>query len=69
MPLLVTEGLRVLESQARREPEPPLSGMRATILGGFCLVAGAILIVAGGPWVVSLLLLVLGLVLPLRRGR
>ncbi len=69
MPLLVTEGLRVLENQARREPEPALSGMRATLLGGFCLVAGAILIVADGPWVVSLLLLVLGLALPLRRGR
>ena len=69
MPLLVTEGLRVLEHQARREPERPLSGVRATILGGFCLVAGAILIAADGPWVVSLLLLVIGLALPLRRGR
>jgi ubiquinone biosynthesis protein len=69
MPLLVTEGLRVMENQARREPERPLSGMRATILGGFCLLAGAILIVADGPWVVALLLLVLGLALPLRRSR
>lgn len=68
MPLLVNETLRVLEQHSRRRPEGPLTGLRATLFGGFCLVAGAIVIVAGGPWPVWLMLLVLGLLIPLRRG-
>ena len=69
MPLLVTEGLRVLEHQTRREPERPLAGVRAAVVGGACLVAGAIVLTSDGPWLVALLLLVLGLLLPLRRSR
>jgi ubiquinone biosynthesis protein len=67
MPLLVSEGLSVLEERTRKPPPRRLTGMRATILGGCCLVSGAILLAAGGPWVVSMILLVLGLALPLRR--
>jgi hypothetical protein len=42
--------------------------VRATLFGGACLVAGAILIGLDGPWVLSALLLTIGLLLPLRRG-
>ncbi len=69
MPFLVSEGLSVLEQRTRKPPPKGLSGMRATILGGCCLVSGSILIAANGPWVVSLILLTLGLLLPLRRER
>ncbi len=48
-PLLITEGLRLLERSSRRPAENPLSGVRGTIFGGFCLVAGAILGAAGRP--------------------
>jgi len=68
MPLLVSEGLTVLEERSRKPVQKPLSGTRATILGGFCLVSGSILMAFDGPWVVSLILIVLGLGLPLRRG-
>jgi ubiquinone biosynthesis protein len=68
MPLLVSEGLSMLEDRSRQPARKPLSGTRATILGGFCLVSGSIVMSFDGPWVVSLILLVLGLALPLRRG-
>lgn len=48
-PNLITEGLRMIESATRR-PENPLGGLRGTIFGGFCMVAGAVLAGAGGPW-------------------
>ncbi len=68
LPLLVSEGLSVLEERSRKPVQDPLTGTRATILGGFCLVSGSILMAFEGPWVVSLILIVLGLGLPLRRG-
>ncbi len=68
-PLLVNEALRALEERSRERPEGPLTGLRATLFGGFCLLAGAIVIVADGPWPVWVLLVMLGLLVPLRRGR
>lgn len=68
MPQLVSEGLRILEQQTRRPPEQPLGGLRGTIFGGFALVSGAILAAFDGPWPVWSLLIVLGLLIPLRRG-
>jgi ubiquinone biosynthesis protein len=50
LPLLVTEGVRVLERSTHRRAENPLAGVRGTLIAGFCLVAGAILMVFGGPW-------------------
>jgi len=69
MPQLVTEGLRILEQQTRRRPERPLTGIRGTLFGGFALVSGAILLALEGPWPVAIALIVLGLIVPLRRGR
>lgn len=67
MPLLVSEGLSVLEERSRKPPSRRLSATRATILGASSLVSGAIVLAADGPWTVALILIVLGLVLPLRR--
>ncbi|MCH7665798.1 MAG: AarF/ABC1/UbiB kinase family protein [Acidobacteria bacterium] len=68
-PRLVTEGLRLMEQATRRPTENPFAGMRATLLGGFCLVAGAILAGSGGPWPLWVALLIAGFLLPIRRGR
>jgi ubiquinone biosynthesis protein len=49
-PLLITEGLRVLERTTQRRAEQPLAGVRGTLFAGFALVAGAILMAFHGPW-------------------
>jgi ubiquinone biosynthesis protein len=68
-PMLVTEGLRLLELQTRRPSENPFAGIRGTIFGGFCLLAGAILASSGAPWYLAALLFVVGIVLAVRPGR
>jgi ubiquinone biosynthesis protein len=68
-PTLVTEGLRLLEQTTRRPPEKPFAGLRGTLFGGFCLVAGAVLAGARGPWPIWAALFVLGFALALRPGR
>ncbi len=47
-PLLISEGLRLLEQTTRRPRENPFTGVRGTIFGGFCMVAGAILLASAG---------------------
>ncbi len=68
LPILVTEGVRFLDEHRQRPPESPLSGLRGTVFGGFCLVAGAILAGNGAPWPLWGGLLTLGLLLQLNRG-
>ena len=67
-PMLITEGLRVLEQSTRRPPQNPFTGIRATVFAGFCLVAGAIVAAFKGPTLIWIALFMLGLVLSLRRG-
>jgi ubiquinone biosynthesis protein len=66
-PSLITEGLRMLE-QATRRTENPLAGLRGTLFGGFCMVAGAILAGAHGPWPVWLTLFLVGIIAALHRS-
>jgi ubiquinone biosynthesis protein len=66
-PRLITEGLQLVEQATQRPAENPFAGLRATLFGGACLVAGAILAGFGGPWPIWAALLVAGLLLPLRR--
>lgn len=68
LPLLVSEGLSMMEERTRRKPQRPLTGVRATLYGGACLVAGSILIGLDGPWYLAALLFTIGVLLPLRRG-
>ena len=49
-PLALNESLQTLESQLKQSRPDPLKGMRTSILAGFCLVAGAILVSFGSPW-------------------
>ena len=46
----------------------PLAGMHATLLGGFCLLAGAILLALRAPWPVWVVLFLVALLL-VGRGR
>jgi ubiquinone biosynthesis protein len=68
MPMLVTQGLRALDKATRQHPENPFAGVRGTLLGGFCIVAGAILAAFHGPWPLYSALFALGLFLALRKG-
>jgi ubiquinone biosynthesis protein len=49
-PLILSEGMKVLETNLKKPPSGPLSGVRASLLAGFCLLAGALLLVFDGPW-------------------
>jgi ubiquinone biosynthesis protein len=68
-PMLVTEGLRLLETTTRRPAENPFAGLRGTLFGGFCMLAGAILLASGVPWYYSAILFIVGVLLALRPGR
>ncbi|MEO8634715.1 MAG: AarF/UbiB family protein [Gemmatimonadales bacterium] len=68
MPLLVTDGLRVLERVARQPSENPLSGLRGTLIAGSCLVAGAISMGFAAPWPVWGGLFVIAFFLAIRRS-
>ncbi|MBI4911878.1 MAG: AarF/ABC1/UbiB kinase family protein [Acidobacteria bacterium] len=67
MPLLVTDGLRVLEKFARQPPESPLSGLRGTLIAGSCLVAGAVAMGFRAHWLVWSGLFAIAFVLAVRR--
>ncbi len=66
-PMLVTEGLKVLEQTTQREPENPFAGIRGTVLAGSCLVAGAIVAASNGPWPVWATFIAAGIILALWR--
>ncbi len=68
MPLLVTDGLRVLEKVARTPSENPLSGLRGTLIAGSCLVAAAISMGFGAPWPVWAGLFTIAFFLAIRRS-
>jgi hypothetical protein len=66
-PLLVTEGLQVLDRATRQRTENPFAGIRGTLIAGFCLVAAAILMAFRGPWPLWSMLFVAALLLALHR--
>jgi len=68
-PMLVTEGLRVLEQTTRRPPENPFAGIRGTVFAGFCVVAGAVVAALQGPWPLWAALFAVGAIVGTRRGR
>jgi len=68
-PLLITEGLRLIESASQRPAENPLGGLHTTLLAGSCMIAAAILIAFGKPWFYWAPLLGLSFVLAFWRKR
>jgi ubiquinone biosynthesis protein len=65
-PLLLTEGMKVLESNLKKPPAGPLNGVRSTLLAGFCLLAGALILAFNGPWYFWAGLLVVAVLLAIR---
>jgi ubiquinone biosynthesis protein len=68
LPLLVTEGIQVLDRATSRQTENPLAGIRGTLLAGFCLVAAAIIMAFGGPWPLWAALFAIAPLLAFRKG-
>jgi len=68
-PGLLAEGMRLLEQQTQKPPDNPFSGIRGTIFGGFCFLAGAILLASSGPAWAAAVLFTAGLFLALHSER
>ncbi len=68
MPLLITDGIKALEQTVQRHPENPFAGLRGTLIGGFSLVAGALILGLGGPWPLGAALFAAGFLLSMRKG-
>ena len=66
MPLLITEGVRVLERSTQARTPSPLAGVRGALLAGFCLMAAALLLALEGPWPVWSLLFIAAFAIALR---
>lgn len=69
VPLLITEGVRVLERSTRAPAPSPLAGMRGTMLAGFCVVSAAVLLALHGPWPVWSVLFLFAFLLAFRSGK
>jgi ubiquinone biosynthesis protein len=67
LPMLITDGLRVLENIARKPKENPMVGMRSTVLAGFCLVAGTLSMGFRAPWPAWSALFLIAFILAFRR--
>jgi ubiquinone biosynthesis protein len=65
-PLILTEGMKVLEANLKKPPSGPLNGVRGTLLAGFCLMAGAIVLAFSGPWYVWAALFFVAFLLAIR---
>ena len=68
LPLLITEGARVLERSTRARGQSPLGGVRGALLSGFALLSAAVIIALRGPWPAAVALVALALVLASRPG-
>jgi ubiquinone biosynthesis protein len=65
-PLILSEGIKNLESNQNKPPTGALDGIRGTLLAGFCLLAGTIILALQGPWYVWAILYILALFLAFR---
>jgi len=68
-PMLVTEGLRLIESASQKPAANPMAGLHTTLLAGSCMIAAAILIAFGRPWYAWTPLVAASLVLAIWRRR
>ncbi len=68
-PMLITEGLRLIENASQKPVANPLGGLHTTLLAGSCMIASAILIAFGKPWYAWTPLVLASIVLALWRKR
>ncbi len=66
-PILLSEGLRMIERTTRQPAENPLAGVRTSLLAGACLIGGVIALVTKGHVVLWVSLFVLALFFALKR--
>ncbi len=66
MPLLITEGVRVLERSTQARAPSPVAGVRGALLSGFCMVSAALVLALRGPWPVWAMLFVVAMIIGLR---
>jgi ubiquinone biosynthesis protein len=66
-PAILGEGLQMLENNMKKPPPGRLSDIRSTLLAGFCLLAGTIVLTFQGPWPVTAVLFFLAFILALRK--
>ena len=66
VPLLVTEGVRVLERSTQAKAPSPLAGVRGALLAGFCIVGATLVLALRGPWPAWVLLSIMALAIALR---
>lgn len=69
LPLLVSAGLRALEQATTRPPENPFAGIKGTLLAGFALLAGSLVLALDGHPALWGALFALAALLAVRRGR
>jgi ubiquinone biosynthesis protein len=67
VPLLVTDGLRMLERYTRQPPDPPLAGLGPSLIAGTCVLGGVVAMGFRSPWPVWSCLFLAALVLALRK--
>jgi len=65
-PLILAEGIKALETNLKKPPSGPLNGIRGTLLAGFCLFAGALLLAFNGPWFAWAALFIIAIILAFR---
>jgi ubiquinone biosynthesis protein len=65
-PLVLSEGLKTFEANLKKPPNRGVAIIRNSILAGFCVLAGAVLLAYGEPWPTWSVLFVLGVVFALR---
>jgi ubiquinone biosynthesis protein len=65
-PLILTEGIKVFEANLNKPRPGPWNGARGTLLAGFCLLAGAVLLAFHGPWFVWTALFIVAFLLAIR---
>jgi ubiquinone biosynthesis protein len=65
-PLILSEGLKTFETNLKKPPSSEYKGLRNSLLAGFCLIAGAILVSFGGPWPIWAALFFFAVLLALR---
>ena len=67
-PMLVSEGVRMIERASRQAPEHPFAGIRGALLAGACLVSGVLALVTDGPRALWVTLFALAVVFALRKS-
>jgi ubiquinone biosynthesis protein len=66
-PMLLTEGMRLLERSTRQPAENPLAGVRTALLAGACLLGAILTLVTHGPAWLWVALFTLAAVFALRK--